>query len=50
MEDMTAFIRKMEPAPTCVGDVAQKLRSEFNIEAPTQILSDAFKLSDMKFR
>jgi len=50
MEDMTAFIRKMELAPTCVENVAQKLRSEFNIEAPTQILSDAFKLSNMEFR
>ena len=48
MEDMTAFIKKMQPAPTSAEQVAQKLRSEHSIEAPTQILSDAFKLSGLK--
>jgi len=50
MEDMTAFIRKMQPAPDNAEQVAQQLRTEHNIEAPIQILSDAFKLSDMEFK
>jgi len=50
IEDMTAFIRKMQPAPDNAEQVAQKLRSEYNIEVPRQILSDAFKLSDMEFK
>ena len=48
MEDMTAFIKKMDPAPANVDEVAQKLRSEHCIEAPTQILSDAFELSSLR--
>jgi len=50
MEDMTAFIKKMQPAPDNAEQVAQQLRAEHNIEAPIQILSDAFKLSDMEFK
>ena len=46
MEDMTAFINKIKPAPTSAEQVAKKLRSEYNIEVPIQILSDAFKLSN----
>ena len=48
MEDITAFINRMQPAPTSVEQVAQKLSSEHNIEAPTKILSDAFELSGIK--
>jgi hypoxanthine phosphoribosyltransferase len=48
MEDMTAFIKKMDPAPVSAEQVAQKLRLEHGIEAPTQILSDAFELSGLK--
>jgi hypoxanthine phosphoribosyltransferase len=48
MEDMTAFIKKMEPAPTSAEQVAHKLRSEHGIDSPTQILSDAFVLSGLK--
>jgi hypoxanthine phosphoribosyltransferase len=48
MEDMTAFIKKMQPIPTSAEQVAQKLRLEHNIEAPTQILSDAFEFSGLK--
>lgn len=48
MEDMTAFIKKMQPAPTSAEQVAQKLRSEYSIEAPAQILSDAFLLSGLE--
>ena len=46
IEDMTAFISKMKPAPTSAEQVARKLRSEYNMEVPAQILSDAFKLSN----
>ena len=45
---MTAFIKKMQPAPGSAEQVAQKLRSEHSIEAPIQVLSDAFKLSGLK--
>jgi len=48
MEDLTAFIKKMDPAPASAQQVAQKLRQEHNIEAPIQILSDAFELSGLK--
>jgi hypoxanthine phosphoribosyltransferase len=48
MEDMTAFIKNIQPAPGSAEQVAQKLRSEHSIEAPIQILSDAFKLSGLK--
>ena len=50
MEDMTAFIRKLQPAATCADDVINKLREEFNLEVPRQILNDALKLSDMEFK
>lgn len=50
MEDMTSFIQKMQPSADKVEDVAQKLRSDFNIEAPSQLLTDAFNLSDMEFK
>jgi hypoxanthine phosphoribosyltransferase len=48
MEDMTAHIRKMSPAPTTVGGIAKNLRAEFEIEVPTQILQDAMRLRSMK--
>jgi len=48
MEDMTAHIRKMSPAPTTVGGIAKNLRAEFEIEVPTQILEDAMRLHSMK--
>ena len=48
MEDMTAFIKKMDPAPASAVQVAQKLRKEHGIEAPMQVLSDAFELSGLK--
>lgn len=50
IEDLTAFIRKMEPVPTCAEDVAKKLRLEHSIEVPIQILSDAFRLGNLEFR
>jgi len=49
MEDLTSFIRKMEPPARSVDDVAHILRSEFRIEAPSQLLNDAFMLKDMEF-
>ena len=48
MEDMTAHIRKMSPAPATVDEVAKKLRAEFEVEVPTQILQDAMRLDSMK--
>jgi hypoxanthine phosphoribosyltransferase len=48
IEDMTAFIRKMEPVPDSPEEVAQRLWLELNIEVPSQILSDAYELSDIK--
>lgn len=48
MEDMTEFIKNMSPAATTVEDVAQKLRDEYEMEVPTQILQDAMKLNSMK--
>ena len=48
MEDMTAHIRKMSPAPTTVEGIAKNLRAEFEIEVPTQILQDAMRLHSMK--
>jgi hypoxanthine phosphoribosyltransferase len=45
IEDMTAYIDKIEPPPTCAEDVAIKLRTEYSIEVPTQILEDAVKFS-----
>ena len=48
MEDMTAHIRKMSPAPTTVGGIAKNLRAEFEKEVPTQILQDAMRLRSMK--
>ena len=50
MEDMTAYIRKLQPAATCADDVTNKLREEFNLEVPRQILNDALKLIDMEFK
>ena len=44
MEDMTEFIKNMSPAPATVEDVATKLRTEFGMEVPTQVLQDAMKL------
>ena len=48
MEDMTAHIRKMSPAPATAEGVAENLRAEFAIEVPTQILQDAMRLHSMK--
>jgi len=48
MEDMTEFIRNMSPAPKDSEDVAKKLRAEFEMEVPTQIVQDAMKLYSKK--
>jgi len=48
MEDMTEFIRNMSPAAASYEDVAEKLRYEFGMEVPTQILQDAMKLHSKK--
>jgi hypoxanthine phosphoribosyltransferase len=48
MEDMTEFIKNMSPAAVSVEDVARKLRAEYEMEVPTQILQDALKLNSMK--
>ncbi len=50
MEDMTAFIRKIQPAATCAEDVIKKLREEFNLEVPRQILDDALKLKNLEYK
>ena len=43
---MTAYIQKMDPAPANAEAVAKKLRGEYSMEVPSQILSDAFVLSE----
>ena len=48
IEDMTAFIKKMDPAPACAEDITQKLWSEHDLEAPLQLVTDAFELSGIK--
>ncbi|MCK5336949.1 MAG: phosphoribosyltransferase [Gammaproteobacteria bacterium] len=48
MEDMTAFIKDMSPAPVIVEDIAKQLRAEFGLEVPTQMLQDAMKLHSEK--
>jgi len=45
MEDMGEFIRTMQPPAETVEDVTSKLRSEYSMEVPSQILSDAMKLA-----
>ncbi|MDH5570801.1 MAG: phosphoribosyltransferase [Gammaproteobacteria bacterium] len=45
MEDITEFIKNMEPAATSHEDVAQKLRADYEMEVPTQLLQDAMKLN-----
>ena len=48
MEDMTAYIKDMSPAVITVEDLAYKLRAEYEIEVPIQVLQDAMKLNSMK--
>jgi hypoxanthine phosphoribosyltransferase len=48
MEDMTAYMKDMQPAPVSVEQVEQQLKAEHGIQAPLQILSDAFELSGLK--
>ena len=45
MEDMTEYIKNMSPAATSFEDVASKLRKEYLMELPSQIIEDAMKLN-----
>jgi len=48
MEDITEFIKTMEPAATSHEDVAKRLRADYGVEVPTQLLQDAIKLNRLK--
>lgn len=44
MEDVTAFIKNMSSEQVTIEEVAAKLRDEFGMEVPSQVLQDAMKL------
>lgn len=48
MEDITEFIKKMKPTITSYEDIAKKLRKDYGLEVPSQLLIDAIKLNRLK--
>jgi len=48
MEDITGFIKKIKPAVTNYEEVAEKLREDYGMEVPSQLLQDAIKLNRLK--
>lgn len=48
MEDITEFIKTMQPPAQDHEDVAKRLRAEYDMEVPTQLLQDAIKLNALK--
>ena len=47
MEDMTEYIKNLDPPAKTFEDVADKLRKDYSMEVPTQVLQDAMKLSQI---
>jgi len=45
MEDITGFIKKMKPAVKNHEEAALKLRNDYGLEVPSQLLVDAIKLN-----
>lgn len=44
MEDITTFIKKLEPSGINTQEITQRLRNDYNLEVPSQLLADAIKL------
>lgn len=45
MEDITEFIKNMQPAAKNQEEVARNLRANYGMEVPSQLLEDAMKLN-----